>query len=425
MKNKTNKNKWNIRIAGVMIILLLLAALPVQTAFAASATITLSTDTEEIHAGDIVEVKLTISADATIGDFEAFLSYDDTIFEFYSAASCITGGAGFLKVSDIGASPSAQDRTYRIYFTALTQGECEVALYDRPIVYCYTDGLEMSVTGVSKTFSVLPSVTASANSRLSALHLVDNRPATISLSPAFSAETTTYYAAIPYDSDMVIVSAIAEDSLANVNVSGGKNLQHGNNEVLITVTAEDGSRTVYTIYVYRSEFENEPEDITEGDTVSPEEPVSTAEPGIAFEITEDRVLVTEYHTYTVCEKPAEFTLPDGYVQTTLMLDNLQMPAYVKQGEAPEEFLLLVLKNEAGEVNWYRYDRVEQTLQRVSEEEYIVTQVIQSNDESLKEAIKEYEVHQSLLTFAVALLFGICLVLLMIILGLCIRRKNRG
>ena len=134
--------------------LLLLAVLPVQTAQAASATVTLTTDAEEIHAGDTVEVKLTISADATIGDFEAFISYDDTVFEFYSAASCITGGAGSLKVSDIGASPSAQERTYRIYFTALMQGECEVALYDRPIVYCYTDGTEMSVTGVSKTFRV-------------------------------------------------------------------------------------------------------------------------------------------------------------------------------------------------------------------------------------------------------------------------------
>ena len=53
MRNQTNK-QWNKRIAGVMIFLLLLAALPVKTALAASATITLSTDAEEIHAGDTV-----------------------------------------------------------------------------------------------------------------------------------------------------------------------------------------------------------------------------------------------------------------------------------------------------------------------------------------------------------------------------------
>lgn len=420
--NKKFFRKWNRKIAGVVLLLLLLAVFPAQSALAASATITLTTDTEEIHAGDTVEVKLTIKADATIGDFEAFLSYDDTIFEFYSAASCITGGAGFLKVADIGASPSAQERTYRIYFKALVQGECEVALYDRPVVYCYTDGTEMSVTGVNKIFKVLPSFSASSNSRLSALYLVDDQPATVTLSPEFQPETTKYYAAVDYLSDMVIVSAIAEDSLANVEVSGGKNLSHGNNEVLITVTAEDGSRTVYTIYVYRSELMEEPEDPV---AEEPEEPVITLTPGISFEQSEEQTIVTEYHTYMVCGKPENFKLPDGYVPTTLMINGIQVDAYAKQGENPEEFLLLVLRNEAGEINWYRFDRIEQTLQRVNEEEYVITQVIQSNDDSLKQAIKEYEAHQSMLTFAVALLFGICFVLLMIILWLCIRRKNRG
>jgi len=419
MKKRIYK-KWNRVIAGVATLLLLLAVVPVQTALAASATITLTAETEEIHAGDTVEVKLTISADATIGDFEAFLSYDDTIFEFYSAASCITGGAGFLKVSDIGASPSAQERTYRIYFKALTQGECEVALYDRPIVYCYTDGTEMSVTGVNKIFNVLPSTSASGNNYLSALYLVDSN-STVTLTPAFTPENTNYYAAVDYASKMVIVSAIAEDSMANVEVAGGHDLNKGNNEVLITVTAEDGSRKVYTIYVYRSEFEKEPDPVI---TQAPAPEIALT-PGITFETTEEQVLVTEYHTYTICEKPSEFVLPDGYVQTTLMINEIQVPAYARQGENPEEFLLLVLKNDAGEVNWYRYDRVEQTLQRVNEEEYVVTQVIQSNDESLKDAVKEYEAHQSMLTFAVALMFGICFVLLMVILWLCIRRKNRG
>ncbi|MBQ7863898.1 MAG: cadherin-like beta sandwich domain-containing protein [Lachnospiraceae bacterium] len=427
VKKIIKQNKW---MAGVMMLLLLLAVVPATTVEAASATITLSTDTEEIHAGDTVEVQLTISADATIGDFEAFLSYDDTIFEFYSAASCITGGAGFLKVSDIGASPSAQERTYRIWFKALTQGECEVALYDRPVVYCYTDGTEMSVTGVNKIFTVLPSFSASDNNYLSALYLVDNQPKTVELNPAFSPETQTYQGVVPFEATMVIVSAIAEDSLADVKVEGGKNLEIGNNEVLITVTAENGSERIYTVYINRAEYVEEPTpvpevpDDPEVPTGTPTEPVITYEPGVTFE-QEEEVFVTEYHTYTVCEKPESITLPDGYVQTTLMINSLQVKAYAKQGENPEEFLLLVLKNDAGEVNLYRYDRIEQTLQRVNEEEYVITQVIESNDENLKEAIADYQMHQSILTFAVALLTGMCLILLAMVLWLFIRRKNRG
>lgn len=416
MKNKQIR-QWKKEIAGVIMLLLLLLAVPPQRAEAASATITISTEAEEIRVGDVVEVRLTIRADATIGDFEAFLNYDDNLLQFDSAASCIRGDSGHLKISDIGASPSAQERTYRIWFTALAQGECEIALYDRPVVYCYTDGTEMSVTGMNYVFSVLPSFLASGNSMLSALYLVDNQTKTVELSPAFSSTTKTYYAAVPFAADMVIVSAIAEDSLADVAVTGGKNLKLGNNEIFVTVTAEDGSKTTYTVYVYRAEEEEKTEQPAE-------EPVEKLTAGVVAEQTEEGVLLTAFHTYTVCEKPEELTLPDNYVPTVLLLEELQIPAYAKQGE-PEEFLLLVLKNEEGKVNWYRYDRVEQTLQRLREEEYIVTQIIQSNDESLKAAIQEYALNQVILNFAVAFLIGICLVLLMVILWLCLRRRNRG
>ena len=418
---KRNQQKWNKWIAGVTAFLLLLAVLPVQNVQAASATITLSTEEEEIHVGDTVEIKLTIRADATIGDFEAFLSYDDEIFEFYSSVPCIKGAAGSLRIYDVGASPSSQERTYRMYFRAVAQGECEVALYDRPVVYCYTDGKEMSVTGVSSYFSVLPSSQASGNNRLSALHLVDNRTETVVLTPEFKPEQKEYYATVRYESDTVIVSALAEDTeKADVKVVGGRNLNTGNNEILITVTAEDGSTGIYKVHVYRAETPEKPAETEPSENT--QKPVQT---GITLTEEEAQVFVSEYHTYTVCEKPEDFVIPDGYVQSALMMDNITIPAYVKQGENPEEFLLLVLKNDAGEINWYRYDRIEQTLQRVNEEEYVITQNIQNNEGAYQAAIQEYEAHQSMLTFAVALLFGICLVLLTVILWLCIRRKNRG
>ena len=47
----------------------MIAAAPVVPAQAASATISLSTQEEEIRVGDMVEVSLTIEADETIGDF--------------------------------------------------------------------------------------------------------------------------------------------------------------------------------------------------------------------------------------------------------------------------------------------------------------------------------------------------------------------
>lgn len=414
---KHRKNKWNKVITGVVVFYLLLLVVPVVVADAASATITLSTETEEIRVGDMVELQLTIVADTVIGDFEAFLRYDDTIFEFYSAASCITGGAGMLKIADIGASPSQQDRVYRIYFQALEQGECEVAIYNRPVVYSYSDGTELSVTGFSKIFTVKPSNNASSDSSLSALYLVDSLAQSIFLTPTFSSEIKTYYTTVGYSTEELIISAISTDNKAKVEVLGGNELLLGNNEVKISVVAEDGSETVYTIFVQRLE-----EDKTIEKVEIPEQKV---EVGITSETIEGIIRLTQYHNYIVCERPMDFVIPDGYVTTILMIEEAQITAYVKEEDTQEEFLLLTLKNEAGEVNWYKYDRIEQTLQRVCEEEYIVTQIVQQNDEQLQEALLQYETQQKGLIIVVAMLSGIILVLLMVILWLCIRHRNRG
>ena len=414
MKNKKNRQKWDKIIVVLCFLWCMIPIVPVQ---AASATLTFSTEAEEICVGDIVEIQVTITADAVIGDVEALLSYDNTIFEFYSATTCITGNDGRLKIEDIGASPSQQDRVYRIYFKALEQGECKIALYERPVVYNYSDGKEMSITGFSKTFTVKPRLVVSSDSSLASIYLVDNLGENVLLTPNFSSDITTYDATVEYVSETLIVGAISTDTKAIVNVLGGKELVLGNNEVIITVTAEDGSETVYTIFVQRLENTEHTEEV--------ETPELILESGITAKEKEEIVWLTQYHAYVVCQKPEDFVIPDGYVPTILMIDGVQITAYVKEEATQEEYLLLILQNEAGEINWYRYDRIEQTLQRICEEEYIVTQIVQQNDEELQDALLQYEIQQKGLIIVVAMLSGITLVLLMIILWLCIRNGNRG
>lgn len=423
---KRNSNKWFVIL---LTIIMITVAAPVYPAFAASATITVSTTTEEIHVGDTVEVVLTIKADAAIGDFEGYLSYDDSILEFYSAASCITGGAGVLKISDIGASKSAQERSYHIIFNAIEKGECKIEMYGRPMVYSYADGAEMSVTGFSKSVIVYPSSLASADSTLSSLHLVDSRIKTVVLTPSFSSDVTTYYASVPYEADGVIVSAITADQMANVQVSGDGEIACGNNEVRIRVTAEDGSRTVYTVHLYRAEAATEtltPAPTgqgSQGGTSGEEKPEAILNPGIVLEETETDILITEYHIYRVCEKPETFLIPEGYVETTLLMNEVQVTAYAKQG-ASEEFVLLVLANEYGQVQWYRYDRAEETVQRVRDEEFVITQQMISNDDAWKEVVERYELYRRGLGIAVATLAGICVFLLVLIVWLSMRNRRQ-
>lgn len=427
---KKRNSKWIILLLTMILIAATAPVVPVQ---AASATITLSTTAEEIRVGDRVEVTLTIAADETIGDFEGYLKYDDSIFEFYSAASCITGGAGILRISDMDASPSAQERSYKIYFKAVEKGECKIEIYNRPVVYCYADGTEMSVTGFGKSFLVYPAYSASDDSTLASLHLIDSRVETIVLSPVFSPEITEYYASVPYEAESVIVSAIAADKSSSVKVSGTGPIVPGANTVCVTVTAEDGTDTKYTVHLYRNEVptppeEENPEDGQGGETSGnqgeeqPTLPEVVLTPGVVLETSESDILITEYHTYRVCEKPESFALPEGYVETTLMIDQIKVTAYAKQGDT-EEFLLLVLANEHGQVQWYRYDRVEQTLQRISEEEFVINQVTISNDEEWRAVVQQYQVQQAGLNIALALVSGICVFLLVIIVWLCIRNRR--
>ena len=84
----------------------------------------------------------------------------------------------------------------------------------------------------------------------------------------------------------------------------------GNNEILVAVTAENGTQTIYKIYVYRSE-EEVPEEQPEPEVT----PNPLPEKGMTPELSEDGLVLTVFQTYKVCEKPEEYVLPDGYVDT--------------------------------------------------------------------------------------------------------------
>jgi hypothetical protein len=125
----------------------------------------------------------------------------------------------------------------------------------------------------------------------------------------------------------------------------------------------------------------------------------------------------------VCEKPETFLVPEGYTEMPLLLQGHQITAYAKQG-ANGEFVLLVLANEYGQVQWYRYDRTEETLQRVSDEEFIIRPEVVGNDGAWLETVKEYERYQNGLCITVVVLAGICVSLLMLIVWIHLRNRRQ-
>lgn len=88
------------------------------------------------------------------------------------------------------------------------------------------------------------------NNNLASLSLGDD----INLNPKFNKNVVSYKLEVPYKKKALEIEAIAEDeAFAKVNIIGANNLQVGENEVKIVVTAEDGTPKEYVLKVTRLE----------------------------------------------------------------------------------------------------------------------------------------------------------------------------
>ena len=97
----------------------------------------------------------------------------------------------------------------------------------------------------SNVFSVLTVVPAkSSNNNLKEL-TIDGYPI------SFNKNTKSYSISVGNDVKSLSIKALAEDEKATVTISGNTNLKEGKNTIKITVTAENGSKNVYYIYVTR------------------------------------------------------------------------------------------------------------------------------------------------------------------------------
>lgn len=393
-----------------------------ETAQAAVATIELQAESETVRVDDEFEVTLLITAlpvadespkAAIIGDFEAYLIYNADVLEFVTAPPCITGGAGMLRIMDMGAGASEGSRKYVIRFRALERGVSELSLDSRPIVYTYGMEQAMSVSSNVLTLAVEASVHASDNANLSALKVNPGK-----ISPAFATTIREYEVTVPYESDMIVVSALTEDENATVGVNGSTDLRVGRNTVTITVTAEDGTEKRYYLFVTREKEKVEP-------TKAPEPPKEKDEfeAGIHAELKDGRTELTVAGRFKVSDEPGAYIAPTGYEETVLYVDGVQTKAYVKRDAPESEFFVLVLEDELGNSGYYRYDREQATIQRFDEERIEIRQVLTEDNSSLYEALDKYKSRQVILLFVLAMFFAFTVLLLLIVVGMLRQRHT--
>lgn len=371
--------------------------------------------------GGTVNVNLSISGD--ISGYQAVITYDSSAMEFSHASGGVqlsaNGAGGAVSIVDYQNGTNTGPMSCTLVFTAKKAGTYTVGVSNFYATDGNGDGVASS--GGSGTVTINAPVTASSDATLKSLTISPG-----SLSPSFSSGTTQYSATVSSGTTRLTVSATPNHSEASVYVSGAGSLSVGQNNVYVTVTAEDGTQKTYTIVVTRnSSSTTKPDDPDEPEV--PDEPeekevFATLENGSSLKITPtiDPDLVPKGFTITektiddvtvqaltygegfplvlylegnsssptgfyfyneetgICTPMTnvtspEFTFipldqesanpPEGYVLGTFKIGDTEYAAYVPNGVDEPDHCLIYGMNSGGLAGFYIYDPVDGTFQR--------------------------------------------------------------
>ena len=401
----------NRYIAAFFVLLLVGGVLMVDKAYAASAEVELSTDAAQVTVGEEFLVYVNITSDTLFGDFEGSITYDDEILEYQGGARKIKGNSGYLTIADMGYTDGDTKRKYTMKFEATQVGICKIAFRDRAVVY-ELQGAEMSVSSNVLTINVVAPVTASSNAKLKALKV---SPQT--LTPEFSSDIYEYNTTVDSEVERMVIVALPEDEKASVSIIGNEALTEGENKIRITVLAESGDNIEYSINAVKEAapvVSEAPEEELLPDTIHGN-----------FEVIRiDGDKFANYSgQYKLLEPGNDVIIPAGYLKTKLIISDISVTAYYPEGNMESDILLLYAENELGEAGFYRYDRIERTMQRyVPGTDIVVAGEKDTNIDDLISSV-EYSTNLKKAAMVIAVLSALCALLIF----LCIRLflKSRG
>lgn len=316
------KRLFSRNLSALFVALVMILGLTTPISWAASCTVTFSDSTVTVGNNVTINVKVSGSvAAATI-----WMNYDQRYLQFVSGSGVAQGGGGSVKLDYAYDSGGAGSMSFSMTFKTLRTGKTTVDCTNYDIVDGNAEQIIIPNMGNSVvTINAKP--TASSNNNLSALSI---SPGT--LSPGFSAGTTSYRASVSNSTTSVAVSARAADSKAKVAVWGNTGLDVGNNTVTVQVTAENGSKKTYTITVNRaSGGGNTGGNTGGGNSPAPEvtqtpEPTPTPMPEIMVTLPDDTRLPVS------TQLPEGVTLPKGFESSQLEVEGQTLPTAVhKEG----------------------------------------------------------------------------------------------
>ena len=408
------KKVLKIFLSAVTVLSFCFALLPMNVFAAGSASIAFSKQNPLV--GDTMSVTIKVSADNMYG-VNISGNYNEEVLTYVSGAS--EGGAGLFKIADSESFNGESSKSFTLTFKANNSGSSSISVKGQ--VASGIPPVDIDVAA-SATISV-SDASQSTNANLSSL-----RTSAGVLSPKFSASVTEYTVNVGLDVTECKVYGTTADPDANISVSGSATLKDGENKRVITVTAPSGATKSYTITIIRSEAGNTTsssaetspalETVVDGVTymvlkdisgiqlprgfsaterLYNNETVSVAsdEKGLfeifylksvdsdtAYPYTYDdennafkrgQIISQMDKDYIVTELPENCSLPENYVSANVKIGDMSIECYSNTDEqSADMFYIYCYYN--GEFGMYRYDKLENVLQRYPELEVIESDV---------------------------------------------------
>lgn len=384
---------------------------------AANVVIALSAST--VSVGNNVTATISVSG-SDISAYTIYVSYNSSVLQYNSASgsAIVNGGGGTVTASGTSAG------SFSISFTAIANGSGSITTSGSDVYDINGNAISISHAGATVTVATASNngdsnngdatteagettETTEDDGRSADCDLASLQVSPGTLTPAFSADRTTYSLQVDEDVTSVVVSASAADSNATTSVSGANSIQKGKNTVRVTVTAENGAVKVYTINVQAGEDVGDPvatidgkeysfvmsedgleapEGFTAGtttykdwDVLSYESPnkkitvvclkdedgenhwfIMDAEKDV---FTPYQEYSSQYNRYIITAVPDGVAIPDGFKETTLKIGDNSVVAYQSEDIADKDLYLVYAINVEGEEGFYEYDAKEQAFLR--------------------------------------------------------------
>ncbi len=406
-------------ISFVVIFILMFGLLAVQTAFAADATVSLSGG-GTYEKGDSFYVTLTYSGD-TYGAATATITYDSSVLEYQSCDGAEAYGSGGTVKITMSSGSGTTSLSCKLKFTATAVGSSTVTATTLDVYNLDLEELSASTKSIKVTVNNTET-SASTNANLSSLLISSG-----TLSPSFSASTTSYTVNVSNDVTVCTISAKTADSNATYTVTGSKNLSVGTNVRTVVVTAESGATKTYTITIVRAAATATDGSDTNDDSNVDDDSI-TGEDDQSEDDSEIEVIVGD-KTYYIQEDYSLEDIPSGFHLTTVTYAGEEILAIA---DSDENLILCLLKDgESGDQIWFFYDAETETFSESTELtaaqilEYMADDnAVEAAEEDAVEAVDDTDDGSISATNAMLIVFAATAVLLAVVLVVFWRKRKK-